>query len=192
MSEVSDYATTAKAEFRFGSPVEGKGRLGRFTFSVHQPGWASGSVVTLNGKTVKARVKKGYLDVRRRWRDGDVLSVQYPMDVRTVRKDWEYANTGSKYWNFPNFYRGKTTHHVSFQAGPIVFVTDVQDTFVDQTPVQLTEEDISGTRIVTGEDGVPRLVAGDVTLRPVHMMPSDEGEPYRLVWFRCQGSTRTF
>ena len=184
VSEVSDYANTAKAEYRFASPDEGNGRLGRFTFAVHRPGWASSCSVSLNGKTVKAKEKKGYLNINRRWKDGDVLTIVFPYEVQAIRKDSEYINGGQKNWNFSNWYTGKTTHHICFQAGPVVFATDLPDSFGDQSQVCLSSEDINNARLVAGENGVHELMLGNLTLLPVCRMPSDTGEPCRSLWFR--------
>lgn len=184
VSEVSDYASTAAAEYRFDSPDEGKTRIGRFSFSVHRPEWAGSYSVTLNGKPLKVKEGKGYLSVKRCWKRGDVLALVFPGEVRQIRKDSEYINGGQKNWNFSNWYIGKTTHHVCFQAGPVVFAKDIPDPSDSQYRVSMTKEDISNARLGKREDGTATLSVGDLTLIPVCSMPADSGEPCRSVWFR--------
>jgi len=43
--------------------------------------------ITVNGKPVRWTEKDGYADIRRRWKDGDVINVEFEMPVREVVAD---------------------------------------------------------------------------------------------------------
>lgn len=56
-----------------------------FTYAVRIPGWCSGKyVLKVNGETVGCEVKDGYALLNRTWKDGDVISLELPMDVRVM------------------------------------------------------------------------------------------------------------
>jgi len=75
-----------------------------FNLKVRIPGWAEDSaipenlysyenkqskpvVIKLNGRKVKATRDKGYAVLYRKWKAGDVVTVELPMDVRKVKAD---------------------------------------------------------------------------------------------------------
>lgn len=94
------------------------------TLKLRIPGWAreeaapdndlywfadkakTSTVVKLNGEVVPMKLDKGYLSVSNKWKTGDVVSIEFPMDVRRVQcNDKVEANRG-KY---------------ALQRGPIVY-----------------------------------------------------------------------
>ncbi|WP_454828928.1 beta-L-arabinofuranosidase domain-containing protein [Pseudoxanthomonas wuyuanensis] len=46
------------------------------------PAWAAGWTLKLNGRAIKAEPAEGYASVERRWRAGDTLSLELPLDLR--------------------------------------------------------------------------------------------------------------
>jgi DUF1680 family protein len=53
------------------------------TIHVRIPGWTRGPEIKLNGRTLEAVADPGsYLAIRRKWQDGDTLSVVLPMELR--------------------------------------------------------------------------------------------------------------
>ena len=192
LQQVADYARTGKAEF-----VVSKGG-GAFTLAVHNPGWAASCKASVNGKEVKAKLRDGYLCIKRGWKDGDRLTLEFPFVIRTVEKTWEYRNAGPKEHNFPNWYNGFTKHYVTFAAGPLVFATDHPDSFEKQDPLGLTRAEIDAARLVrtaaensNGTCAVmaatPELHVGGLVLKPIAMMPPfEDGPQWRATWFQIK------
>jgi DUF1680 family protein len=83
-----------------------------FTFYVRIPSWADGASVAVNGKP-EPRVKAGeYLPLRRTWRPGDRVSLNFPMDTVPVTANPRVAED-----------RGK----VAVRRGPIMFCMEGLD-----------------------------------------------------------------
>jgi DUF1680 family protein len=55
-----------------------------FTFNLRIPGWADGTQVSVNGKPVSPANGGQYLALRRRWSDGDVINVSFPMKPQVI------------------------------------------------------------------------------------------------------------
>ena len=215
IEQTADYAHTGAAEFVIGEvptgaetvPFTGPGMTlngngpakgtasapakalpkGAWTLAVHQPEWAADFVMKVNGKKVKAAVKDGYIRVRRAWKAGDRLTVEFPYEIRTLERSWEYGNGGSRQYNFSNWYNGFTKHYVTFCAGPLVFATDHLDKFAEQSPIPLTRSQIEAAALVRGTDPADlTLRAGDTILKPICQMPAYEGPQCRFIWFQIQ------
>jgi len=66
-------------------PDEAASRLiveqgGRFALRIRQPGWTQGMALRLNGKSIKATARNGYLEIpSRRWQAGDRVDIRLPM-----------------------------------------------------------------------------------------------------------------
>jgi DUF1680 family protein len=105
-------------------------RTGRFGVKLRVPGWtqnqpvpsdlyyfadsvANKSIFKVNGHEVAPQVVAGFADIDREWRKGDVIELEFPMQVRRVM-----AN--------PSLLDDKD--HVSLQRGPIVFCLEGVDT----------------------------------------------------------------
>ncbi|HBN47235.1 MAG TPA: glycosyl hydrolase [Prevotella sp.] len=81
------------------------GKSGRYTLAVRHPWWAGeGYAVSVNGKRQDISVEKGaasYARVTRKWKAGDVITVDLPMTLR--------------YEACPNY-----TDYVAFEYGPVL------------------------------------------------------------------------
>lgn len=185
LHQMSDYARTGIAEY----VVRGQGS---FIIAVHNPEWASSFKAAVNGREVKAKVKDGYITVKRSWKDGDKLVLAFPFEIRTLEKTWEYRNAGPKEHNFPNWYNGFTNHYVTFSAGPLVFATDHPDSFEKQDPLSVTRAEIAAASLVKVEGNSimnpsPELHVGGLSLKPIAMMPPfEEGPQWRTTWFQIK------
>ena len=188
VEEVADYARTGVAEFVVGG--------GTFVLAIHKPEWASSWDVLVNGAAVKARVKNGYIMVKRSWKPGDRLTVKFPYEVRSLERTWEYRNAGKKEYNFSNWYNGFTKHYVTFSVGPLVFACDHADSFEKQDPRVLSREEIAGagldaTPLPAASTAVmaptPQLLVGPLALTPIALMPPfGDGPQWRTTWFQIQ------
>ena len=174
--QTADYARSGKSVFE----LDGRGR---FTLAVHRPEWAESFSVKVNGKRVEAKEKGGYIRIKRSWKEGDCLEVDFPCRIRSLEKSWEYRNAGKNEYNFSNWYNGFTRHYVTFCVGPLVYATNHQDSFENQNPLTLTREEISGARL--SPEGA--LLVGDLSLKPIALMPPfDEGPQWRTTWFQIK------
>ena len=58
-------------------------RPATFTVALRIPAWAKGNVkLTVNGKPFTAATSRGYALVQRRWKQGDVVSLELPLELR--------------------------------------------------------------------------------------------------------------
>lgn len=104
-------------------------KAGKFSMLVRIPGWARdiaipgnlytfidsfGNKVTLmmNGKSMAPRIEKGYAVVSRRWRQGDKLTIEFPMDIRKIGADERVHADKDKY---------------AIQRGPLVYCAEWPD-----------------------------------------------------------------
>jgi len=80
---------TQETQYPFDGRVKIKLELDQpnwFTLNLRIPGWTDTFTFKLNGKTQKNKpLQSGYLAVHRVWNSGDVVELNLPMDVRTIR-----------------------------------------------------------------------------------------------------------
>jgi len=58
----------------------------RFKLRIRVPYWAAGEVTAIvNGSEAHARADRGYMEIQREWREGDVVEVKLPMDLHLYR-----------------------------------------------------------------------------------------------------------
>ncbi len=104
-------------------------RQGRWTMAVRVPGWAEGRPLesdlyrymdprsapiswAVNGLNITPRLKKGFARIRRQWKDGDQVAVDFPMPVRTVAAHPSVPDDREK---------------AAFERGPVVYCTEGVD-----------------------------------------------------------------
>ena len=83
-------ARDADLEIATGYPYDGKvaltlRRLGSakpFAVALRIPAWAPETAVSVNGKPAPMLRENGYAVIRRRWKTGDVVTLDIPMDIR--------------------------------------------------------------------------------------------------------------
>ena len=215
ISQTADYAHSGRAHFVLsaaaaGAPaaavIAGPDRqssapgatLGRFAIAIHRPAWAHSYTILVNGQPARTRETNGYISIKRKWIAGDQLTIEFPYEIRTLERSWEYRNAGMKEHNFSNWYNGFTKHYITFAAGPLVYATDHQDSFERQNPLKLTRPEIAAAELLdagaelldapaapapTYADPVIRV--GNLQLRPIaHMPPFGPGPQWRTTWFQ--------
>lgn len=53
-----------------------------FTLKLRHPGWSKAAVVLVNGKeAARSSIPSSYVEITRRWRDGDVIDLQLAMEI---------------------------------------------------------------------------------------------------------------
>ncbi|HEX2851953.1 MAG TPA: glycoside hydrolase family 127 protein [Opitutaceae bacterium] len=136
--EVKIAGTTVKLAQTTDYPWQGKVQIAvtpekaaKFTLRVRIPGWAQGTPVpsdlytyeasstdapawslSVAGEKIAARPEQGFVSITREWKSGDVVELDLPMPVRTVRGHEKVAAI-----------RGQ----VAFERGPVVYCVEDVD-----------------------------------------------------------------
>jgi hypothetical protein len=90
------------------SPAEPK----EFTLYARIPGWAGGASVAVNGRPQSGAKAGEYIPIKRTWKPGDVVTLEFPMHTEIVASNPRVAED-----------RGK----VAVRRGPIVFCMEEMD-----------------------------------------------------------------
>jgi DUF1680 family protein len=83
-----------------------------FTLFARIPEWAGGAAVSVNGKAESGFRAGEYLPIRRNWKPGDVVTLDFPMHVEVIASNPRVAED-----------RGK----VAVRRGPIIFCMEELD-----------------------------------------------------------------
>lgn len=117
-------ASEARVELMFNELAE----PGTFSVALRVPGWASWSRLSVNSRPVKATREAGYAIVTRRWRKGDTLVLELPLDLR-VEATADDPDT------------------IAIMRGPLVLAADLgaRDTKFDGVAPALVGSDVLST-----------------------------------------------
>lgn len=131
-------------------PWDGKVKLtvdpaeaGEFTMKFRVPGWArnevlpsdlyhyesqvdKSSTITVNGETIDAVTENGYYTLSREWKAGDVVNLEFPMEVRKVIANPKVEENQGK---------------MSLEYGPIVYAVEEIDNKGGFDNIKLTSKD---------------------------------------------------
>lgn len=117
-----------------------------FSLRLRVPAWASGAVLKLNGGQVHPTVSKGYAEIRRQWRNSDVVEIVFPMEVQRLEANPRVTQD-----------RGR----VALRRGPLIYCLEQvdQQTDVDQIVLPMTGKLetrfeaglLNGVAVITGE-----------------------------------------
>jgi len=83
-----------------------------FTLRLRIPSWAKSHVLRVNGKSVDAPTKRGWVTLRREWRQGDSVDLSLSMNIERVTMPERFKD----YLNL-----------VALQRGPIVYCQEEDD-----------------------------------------------------------------
>jgi len=83
-----------------------------FTVRLRIPGWCDDAAVAVNGENVKATPKDGFVSLRRAWKAGDTITLNFPMTVRQVASD-------------PNI--EENVGRLAIMRGPVVYCLEDMD-----------------------------------------------------------------
>jgi len=109
----------------------------KLSFKMRIPEWCNSFSVTVNNKKMKNRtLKDGYLVIERRWREGDIVTLNLDMPVRLVEADPRVKeNTGKR----------------AVQRGPLVYcIEETDNSSTDFKNLYLNDK--SSFQIVEGND----------------------------------------
>ncbi len=146
--DLKDQAVQVAQETSY--PWNGKVKLtvdptetGEFTMKFRVPGWArnevlpsdlyhyanqvdESSAITINGEAINATANNGYYTVTREWKAGDVVNLEFPMEVRKVMANPLVEENQGK---------------MSLEYGPIVYAVEEIDNKEDFDNIKLTSND---------------------------------------------------
>lgn len=104
LTQKTDFPANGKSTLRLST--DGKKQ---FALKLRHPGWCKDFAVKVNGKEVKTDSKPStYLTIDRKWKDGDIVEIDMPMDIRLEE--------------LPNL-----PEYVSIMRGPIVMAARYGD-----------------------------------------------------------------
>ena len=100
-------------------PYDGKvaisvSNAGNVTVAVRIPGWCRQATVCVNGENVNAVPEKGYVYIRRTWNDGDVITLDLPMEVKLIAGNPRIMDAAGR---------------VAVTRGPLVYCAESVDNF---------------------------------------------------------------
>jgi DUF1680 family protein len=131
-----------------------------FTLKIRIPSWVQNEVapgelyhytntpgkpfqVKLNGKTLVAELKNGYFEISRKWKTGDKIELQFPMQVRTVESDVQVKDNIGKF---------------SVEYGPLVYCMEEIDnpsatmpSSLPKTIVEWRPDLLGGINVIRGK-----------------------------------------
>ena len=107
----------------------GRSKKSDFILNLRVPGWAQNKpvpsdlyqftdrnaesvILKINGKTEKFSIEKGYITLNKKWKEGDVISLNIPMPVRKVATADAVKNDTGK---------------LAYQRGPLVYCFEDKD-----------------------------------------------------------------
>ena len=131
--EETDYPKSGAVKFTFDPEREAS-----FSFKVRVPRWCRRPRVTVNGDLVTYKYRPGQmLCIPRVWRKGDVVELDFPMEVRTVRG------------------RKRQSGRFAVMRGPVVYALDTRsvDVFKDWFPHDVQSEMSMDPNQIVYEDG---------------------------------------
>ena len=119
-----------------------------FEVRLRIPEWADRTAVKLNGKNAGIAVEPGtYATIKRRWRAGDVIQLEMPMDIRLIEGDPRIE---------------EVRNQVTIKRGPVVYCvespdlpenTDILSVYLPQRPefvAQYRPEFLGGMTTISG------------------------------------------
>lgn len=112
---------------------------GRFPIALRVPGWAGdGAVISVNGERIAPHRAGGYAIVERRWKAGDVLTIEIPLELRTESTPGD-ANT------------------IAILRGPMVLAADLgpkETPFDGPNPALVGENVLAGFTATAADRGI--------------------------------------
>ncbi len=89
LTQSGDYPLENKAQFRLHAS-----RPCEFALRLRIPAWSSeATAIRVNGEAVSTRADRGFATIRRQWKDGDTIDIEFPLPVRLEPIDPAHADT---------------------------------------------------------------------------------------------------
>ncbi len=130
-----------------------------FALKLRIPGWARTHALAVNGSPITTAPTRGYVDLRRRWRQGDVVQLDLPMPVEHLRAHPDVRMDVGR---------------VCLQRGPLVYCAEQIDNAApltrlrlppSATPLPVARPDLFGGIVALAADA-EQAEATDALYRP--------------------------
>ena len=135
------------------------------------PGWCKDYTLKVDGETVEAPVEKGYVVIDRKWKDGDVIELNFDMPVEIVAAD-------------PRVKEDEGMRAI--QRGPLVYCIEEADNKEDFDSLRISEDAVFDTAFEREKlGGIVTIKAhvGDMTLDYIPYYSWDNREAGKMkVW----------
>lgn len=135
------------------------------------PGWCKSYTLAVNGESIEAPVANGYAVIDRKWKDGDLVEINFDMPVEVVAAD-------------PRVKEDEGMRAV--QRGPLVYCIEEADNPVDFDGLRISENAKFDTAFEAGKlGGIVDIKAhvGDMTLDYIPYYSWDNREAGKMkVW----------
>jgi len=125
-------------------------RAARFTLALRIPGWCSKYTLTVNGKAIRTKPVKGYVQVARQWQSGDTVKLDLAMPVMQVE-----ANPRVR----------MDCGRVALQRGPMVYCLEQKDNGTELRDVTLPAKTPFKPVFVKGQMGGAVVLSGKALRR---------------------------
>ncbi len=147
-----------KLETRY--PMQPESRLtltslrkpGKFAIALRVPGWAKGNAtVAVNGRNVEPAMSKGYAIVDRNWKQGDVVAITLPLDLRIESAPGDEST-------------------IAILRGPMVMAADLgpaADKWDQPDPAMVGENLLGGFKATPNQERVSYATQG--VIRPANL-----------------------
>ena len=126
----------------------------RFSLCLRVPGWCTKWQLKVNGKSVPARLRRGYITIRRVWQDGDRATLALAMPVERIVAHPLVADDAGR---------------VALQRGPIVYCLEQCD-----HPAPVRSMTLPDKARLTARPA-PRLLGGCVVIEGTGRTPAPSG-----------------
>jgi uncharacterized protein len=173
-------------------------KTSRFAINVRVPGWAREEALPsalyrfagksphavdlkVNGRHVPLQLEKGYVSLRRKWRSGDTIELNFPMQPRRVLASVDVA---------------ADRELVAIQRGPIVYCAEWPDNSPGHAPGQVLELALADDSALTAEfrpdllNGVMVVKGRGFTAIPYYAW-AHRGKGQMAVWLHQRPATNS-
>ncbi len=148
------------------------------TLYKHSPAVSGLKSLSVNGKTVPIKMKRGYAEINRKWRKGDVIDFEMPMEVQTIKADERIVAD-----------RGR----IALRYGPLIYNVEKADQpdidkYIGTGPlkVEWRGDLFGGVITIKGNwaDGTPLIAIPNYARCNRFMQPVNEEEIKSIVWIK--------
>jgi DUF1680 family protein len=148
------------------------------TLYKHSPAVSGLKSLSVNGKTVPIKMNRGYAEINRKWRKGDVIDFEMPMEVQTIKADERIVAD-----------RGR----IALRYGPLIYNVEKADQpdidkYIGTGPlkVEWRGDLFGGVITIKGNwaDGTPLIAIPNYARCNRFMQPVNEEEIKSIVWIK--------
>ena len=150
------------------------------TLYKHSPAVSGLKSLSVNGKPVPVKMKRGYAEIKRKWKKGDVIDFEMPMDVQTIKADERIVAD-----------RGR----IALRYGPLIYNVEKADQpdidkYIGTGPLKAEWRGdlLGGVITIKGSwaDGTPLIAIPNYARCNRFMQPVNEEEVKSIVWIKKQ------